>query len=157
VANSGRRRLHVVAALLERRGRVLLAQRRADQSLPLTWEFPGGKVEPGEPPEAALAREILEELGCEVRVGEVVETVRHAYPDFDLEMPIYRTAIVAGEPRAVTVAAVAWVPRREMPGLPMPPADRPFAVRLARTPARRRNRGTAARSSRRSSRPARRS
>jgi 8-oxo-dGTP diphosphatase len=131
VAELARRRLHVVAALCERQGRVLLAQRRADQSLPLTWEFPGGKVEAGESPQAALAREIHEELGCRIRVGERVETIRHAYPDFDLDMPIYRVILVEGEPQAVTVAAVRWVPYAELAGLPMPPADIPFAERLA--------------------------
>jgi 8-oxo-dGTP diphosphatase len=131
VAELARRRLHVVAALCERQGRVLLAQRRADQSLPLTWEFPGGKVEAGESPQAALAREILEELGCRISVGELVETVRHVYPDFDLHMPIYRV-VLEGEPQAVTVAAVRWVPLAELASLPMPPADVPFAERLAR-------------------------
>lgn len=139
-----RPRLFVVAALIERRGRVLLAQRRPDQSLPLAWEFPGGKVEAGESPEAALAREIREELGCLVRVGKLVEVVGHAYPDFVLEMPIYRVAIVEGEPQAVTVAAVAWVPRREIARLSMPPADVPFARKLAASQAgrvKRRHRG----------------
>jgi 8-oxo-dGTP diphosphatase len=126
-----RRRLHVVAALCERRGQVLLAQRRADQSLPLMWEFPGGKVEAGESPQAALAREIHEELGCRVRVGERIETLRHAYPDFDLDMPVYRVVVTEGEPRAVTVAAVRWVPYAELAGLPMPPADIPLAEKLA--------------------------
>jgi 8-oxo-dGTP diphosphatase len=126
-----RRRLLVVAALLERRGHVLLAQRRADQSFPLAWEFPGGKVEPGESLEAALAREIREEIGCVVEVGEVVEIVGHAYPDFDLEMPIYRVSLAAGEPRAIAVAAVAWVPRERLGELAMPPADVPFAQKLA--------------------------
>ena len=109
----------------------MLAQRRADQSFPLAWEFPGGKVEPGESPEAALAREIREELGCAVEVGEVVEIVGHAYPDFDLEMPIYRVALVEGEPRAIAVEAVAWVPRERLGELAMPPADVPFAKKLA--------------------------
>lgn len=156
-----RRRLHVVAALIERRGLVLLSQRRADQSLPLLWEFPGGKVEPGESPEAALVREIREELGCRIHVGEVVETIVHAYPEFDLEMPVYRATLDGDEPRAVTVADVAWVPRKRITNLPMPPADIPFAGRLgkmqARTRARPRIRGTSVRSSRHSARPARRS
>jgi mutator protein MutT len=130
VVEHERRRLHVVAALIEREGRVLLAQRRADQSLPLTWEFPGGKVEAGESSRAALVREISEELGCQAQVGDLVETIHHAYPDFDLEMPVYRVAIVAGEPQAVTVAGVRWVPYAELLSMPMPPADLPFARKL---------------------------
>jgi 8-oxo-dGTP diphosphatase len=146
-----------VAALLERGDRVLLSQRRADQSWPLCWEFPGGKVEPGESAEAALVREIREELGCVIRVGEMVESVRHSYPEFDLVMPVYRASLARGIPRAVTVAAVAWVPRRRLLELPMPPADIPFARRLSRTQALRRARDTCARSFRRSSTPPRRS
>jgi len=125
--------LRVVAALIERRGRVLLAQRREDQSFPLTWEFPGGKVEPGEAPEAALVREIEEELGCTIVVGELAELVLHAYPEFDLVMPVYRAAVVDGAPRALQVKAVAWVPRSRLSARSMPPADRPLAQKLART------------------------
>jgi 8-oxo-dGTP diphosphatase len=138
VAEPKRQRLLVVAALIERQGRVLLSQRRADQSLPLTWEFPGGKVEAGESPQAALAREISEELGCEARVGELVETIHHAYPDFELEMPVYRADIAKGEPQPVTVAGMQWVPYEEIMRLPMPPADVPFAAKLAAAHARRR-------------------
>ncbi len=132
-----RQRLLVVAALIERRGAVLLSRRRADQSFPLTWEFPGGKVEPGEAPVDALVREIREELGCMVKVREVVDVVFHAYPDFDLVMPVYRATLAGGAPRAVTVDAIAWVPRRQLGSLAMPPADVPFAKKLARTRARR--------------------
>jgi 8-oxo-dGTP diphosphatase len=126
-----RQRLLVVAALVRQEGRILLSQRRPDQSLPLCWEFPGGKVEPGEPPEAALRREIHEELGCEVRVGRVFEVVFHAYERFDLYMLVYEAEIVAGAPSARQVAAVAWVPAREIPTMKLPPADYPLAQRLA--------------------------
>ena len=128
---SKQRRLLVVAALIERRGRVLLSQRRADQSFALAWEFPGGKVEPGEDIAGALVREIREELGCTIRVEEIVDLVFHAYPDFDLIMPVYRAIIVAGSPRALQVEAVAWVPRRRLASMTMPPADQPLAQKLA--------------------------
>jgi 8-oxo-dGTP diphosphatase len=126
-----RRRLLVVAALVREEGRILLSQRRADQSLPLCWEFPGGKVEPGEAPEAALAREVREELGCEVKVGAIFEVVFHAYDTFDLYMLVYQAEITAGRPHALQVAAVAWVPPKEIPALKLPPADYPLAHRLA--------------------------
>ena len=86
----------MVAALIRREGRILMSRRRADQPMPLLWEFPGGKVEPGEAPEVALAREVREELGCGVAVGRIHEVVFHAYPDFDLVMLVYACEIVDG-------------------------------------------------------------
>jgi 8-oxo-dGTP diphosphatase len=126
-----RRQLLVVAALIEQEGRVLVAQRRADQTQPLAWEFPGGKVEPGESPSQALAREIEEELACLIEVGAVAEVVFFAYETFDLIMPVYRAAIRAGVPVARQVAAVAWVARAELASLAFTPADLPLARRLA--------------------------
>jgi 8-oxo-dGTP diphosphatase len=126
-----RRRLLVVAAYIERRGRVLLSQRRADQSFPLAWEFPGGKVEPGEALASALVREIREELGCTIRVEEILDLVYHVYPDFDLIMPVYRASIVRGRPCARQVASIAWVPRSRLAELNMPPADVPLAKKLS--------------------------
>jgi len=129
-----RRQLLVVAALIEQEGRVLVAQRRADQSQPLVWEFPGGKVEPGESPSQALVREIQEELACSIEVGAVVEVVFFAYDAFDLIMPVYRATIRAGVPLARQVAAVAWVARAELASLAFTPADIPLARRLASEP-----------------------
>ena len=128
-----RQRLFVVAALIGRRGRVLLSQRRADQTFGLHWEFPGGKVEPGEDPREALAREIREELGCTIRVHEAVDLVFYPYPTFDLVMPVYRATILRGQPRAAEVAAVQWVQWSRLPAMLMPPADLPLARRLARS------------------------
>jgi 8-oxo-dGTP diphosphatase len=129
-----RRQLLVVAALIEQEGRVLVAQRRADQTQPLAWEFPGGKVEPGESPSQALAREIEEELACLIEVGAVAEVVFFAYETFDLIMPVYRATIRAGVPVARQVAAVAWVARAELASLAFTPADIPLARRLADKP-----------------------
>jgi 8-oxo-dGTP diphosphatase len=122
----------VVAALVRREsdGHILVSQRRADQSLPLHWEFPGGKIEPGEAPEAALIRELAEELGCAAEVGGIFEVVFHAYESFDLYMLVY-TARLLGAPEARQVAAVAWVAPAELPGMKLPPADYPLARRLA--------------------------
>jgi 8-oxo-dGTP diphosphatase len=121
----------VVAGLITRAdGRVLITQRTAAQALPLQWEFPGGKVEDGESPVAALARELREEIDVGVRVGRIWDVLFHAYPDFDLVMLVYACKIVDGVPRAVEVADLAWVPPAELPRWDVLPADRPLVERL---------------------------
>jgi len=120
----------VVAGLIAEAGRVLITQRRADQSLPLAWEFPGGKVEPGEAPVAALARELAEELGIAVEVGAIWDVLFHAYPTFDLVMLVYACRITGGEPRAVEVADLAWVAVDALPAWDILPADRALVARL---------------------------
>ena len=108
-----------------------MSRRRPDQSLPGCWEFPGGKIEPGESPAQALEREIEEELGCRIGVGTIFEVVFFAYPTFDLVMLVYRCEIVAGVPSARSVAEVAWFEPAAIPALSLPPADYPLARRLA--------------------------
>jgi 8-oxo-dGTP diphosphatase len=127
---ANRPRKLVVAALAVRGdGAVFLSRRRADQDLPLMWEFPGGKVEPGEAPEAALRREIGEELGIDCTVGRIWDVLFHAYPAYDVYMLVYATTFLA-EPRAVEVDAVAWVPIAELGDYPILPADAPLVTRL---------------------------
>ena len=120
----------VVAGLVVRDGLVLITQRRADQPLPLQWEFPGGKVEPGEAPAAALVRELVEEVGATVEVGRIWDVLFHAYEAFDLVMLVYACKLVAGEPRTVEVADLAWVVPGELPRWDILPADRPLVDRL---------------------------
>lgn len=127
------RKLVVAGLIIGRDGRVLITQRRADQAMPLQWEFPGGKVEPGESPAAALVRELVEELGVTVEVGRIWDVLFHAYPAFDLVMLVYACRIVAGEPRPVEVAALEWVATSQLPGAwDILPADRPLIERLVR-------------------------
>jgi 8-oxo-dGTP diphosphatase len=128
---AARPRKLVVAALVRRDGQILVSRRRADQPMPLLWEFPGGKVEPGEDPVVALAREVKEELDCEVRVGRIHEVVFHAYEAFDLVMLVYACELDAGTPRAREVAEVAWVEASRLPMLDLLPADYPLARALA--------------------------
>jgi len=125
-----RARKLVVAGLILGKGEVLITQRRADQALPLQWEFPGGKVEPGEAPVAALVRELREEIGVEVAVGRIWDVLFHAYPAFDLVMLVYVCRIVDGEPRAVEVADLRWLPPGELPAWDILPADKPLVERL---------------------------
>lgn len=121
----------VVAALCrDGEGRILVTQRRADQPMPLAWELPGGKIEPGESPVAALTRELAEELGCAARVDGIEEVVFHAYAGFDLYMLVYRCTL-AGEPRAVEVAEVRWVAPSDLVRFELLPADVALVERLA--------------------------
>jgi 8-oxo-dGTP diphosphatase len=127
------RKLVVAGLIVGDDERILITQRRADQSLPLQWEFPGGKVEPGEAPTDALARELREELGVVAVVGKIWDVLFHAYPAFDLVMLVYACRLAPGAvPRAVEVADLVWVRSDELPGAwDILPADRPLVVRLA--------------------------
>lgn len=127
------RKLVVAGLIVGDDGRVLLTQRRADQALPLQWEFPGGKVEPGEAPVDALARELAEELGVVARVGAIWDVLFHAYPTFDLVMLVYACRLApAPPPRAVEVADLAWVAPGALDAWDILPADRPLVARLMR-------------------------
>ncbi|MGE0046270.1 MAG: (deoxy)nucleoside triphosphate pyrophosphohydrolase [Hyphomonadaceae bacterium] len=124
--------LVVAAALTDAEGRVLIARRPEGKSLPGLWEFPGGKVEPGERPEAALIRELEEELAVrvEMKAIEPVTFASHAYEDFHLLMPLYRVRDWEGEPVAREHAALAWAQPQDLRSYPMPPADGPLVSHL---------------------------
>jgi 8-oxo-dGTP diphosphatase len=128
------RRLVLVAAaaLVDQKGRVLIAQRPADKALGGLWEFPGGKLEPGESPEAALVRELEEELGVKAARDalEPFDFASHAYEEFDLLMPLYLLRTWQGEPSAVEAQALAWVHPQQLGEYPMPPADEPLVSRM---------------------------
>ena len=100
--------LIVSAAVIERGGRVMVCQRRAGTHNGLKWEFPGGKLESGETPEAALARELEEELAIKTRVGRIQDAILHRYPDRDVLVLFYRCEITSGEPRPLDCAAIDW-------------------------------------------------
>ncbi len=115
--------IQVVAAVVERDGRYLIAQRNPHAVFPLMWEFPGGKVEPGEDDATALRRELLEELGVEVEVGALLDRKVHCYQDFSVDFRAYRCTLVRGEPEAIHCAGFAWVLPADFASYQFPPAD----------------------------------
>jgi 8-oxo-dGTP diphosphatase len=126
------RQLLVVAAALRRGdGTVLLAQRPAGKALAGLWEFPGGKPEAGETPEAALSRELQEELGIIADDFTPFRFVSHDYGDFHLLMLLYLCDQWQGQPEGRDGQALRWETPAAMAALPMPPADVPLVAALA--------------------------
>jgi 8-oxo-dGTP diphosphatase len=115
----------VSAGILIERGRVLVTQRKTGSHLAGAWEFPGGKVEPGEDPREALARELREELGIETTAGDVIEVTFHRYPERAVLLVFYLAERQPGspEPRALDVAALRWADAGELDDAQFPPAD----------------------------------
>ena len=124
--------LVVAAALVDSDGRVLIAQRPEGKQLAGLWEFPGGKVEPGETPETALIRELEEELGIVVKQACLAPFVfaSHTYESFHLLMPLYLIRRWEGEPESKEHKALKWVRPNDMGQYPMPPADDPLVAWL---------------------------
>lgn len=124
--------LVVAVALIDVDGRVLIAKRPEGKKLAGLWEFPGGKVEPGERPEAALIRELREELGIEVSESCLAPFVfaSHAYDSFHLLMPLYLCRRWNGVVAAREHDALAWVRPDRLSDYPMPPADEPLVAWL---------------------------
>jgi A/G-specific adenine glycosylase len=122
---------HVVAtAVVWRGGRVLITRRPPEGLLGGLWEFPGGKVEPGESPPEAARRELAEELEVEIEVGEPLGTVEHAYSHFRITLHAYHARVVAGEPRPAADDALAWVRPDELGSYAFPAANLRLIERL---------------------------
>ena len=120
-----RKHYNVVAAVIEVDGKVLCMQRGVTR-YPYTshlWEFPGGKIEPGETPQQALHRELLEEMDLDVEVHELLATVTHDYPDFTITLAAYRCAAPTTAFTMREHAASRWLPWVELPNLPWCAAD----------------------------------
>jgi 8-oxo-dGTP diphosphatase len=124
----------VAAALIDDAGRILLQQRAPGRAMAGLWEFPGGKVEPGELPEAALARELAEELGILVDPADAAPACFASAPVGDRHMLLllYLCRRWAGEPAALDASALVWLRPEEMRPADMPPADRPLVEMLER-------------------------
>ncbi len=115
------------AVTIDTDGRVLVAQRNADDMLGGLWEFPGGKREDGETLPECLVREMREELDVEVEVGELLTVVKHAYTHFRITLHAFHCRVASGAPRCLDCAAFRWVPPAELDALPMSVADRKIA------------------------------
>ncbi len=125
-----RRKIRVVGAMIEKGGKYLITQRPPTASLPLLWEFPGGRVEPGETDEAALARELREEMDIQVGVGERVIHVEHAYPNYDIDFCVYRCELRSGPIRHIRVHDHRWVRPDELDNYEFPAADEKTIAKL---------------------------
>jgi 8-oxo-dGTP diphosphatase len=125
-----RRKIRVVGAMIEQGGRYLITQRSPTATLPLLWEFPGGRVEPGETDQAALARELREEMDIGVEVGDRAIHVEHAYESYDIDFCVYRCRLVSGPVKNLRVHAHRWVLPEELDQYEFPPADEKSIAKL---------------------------
>lgn len=125
-------RIQVVAAVIfDEAGRLLITRRPASSHLGGYWEFPGGKIDPGEQPEEALQREIKEELDARVKVEERLWQTVYAYPEKTVDISFYRCRLLAHQTlRPVQVAAMRWVHPEQLDQFPFPPADAAFITFL---------------------------
>jgi 8-oxo-dGTP diphosphatase len=124
--------LVAAVAMVDVDGRVLLAQRPEGKRMAGLWEFPGGKIGDGESPEAALVRELREELAIDITESCLAPFTfaSHQYEDFRLLMPLYLCRVWKGDPAPIEGQALKWVRPRAMAALPMPPADVPLVAML---------------------------
>ena len=123
---AAKRKIRVVGAMLEKEGgRYLITQRPPTSSLPLLWEFPGGRVERGESDQEALARELREEMGIEVRIAEEAMHTHHEYPGYEIDFRVFRCRLISPESkiRHLRVHDHRWVTLEEMSQYQFPDAD----------------------------------
>ena len=127
-------RIEVVAAIIRKDDQILITQRRDNVHLARLWEFPGGKVEPGESLEGALQREIQEELGIRIDVHKEFFTVDHDYPAKSVRLHFFDCTITEGEARPLDVADMRWITLQHLDQYEFPPADAGLIAKL-RSPA----------------------
>ena len=120
-----RRHIHVSCGVIERDGRILAAQRSESMSMPLKWEFPGGKIREGELPDSCLVRELVEELGIQVSVRDPLPTTTHHYPSFTITLFPFVCSIRSGDITLHEHAACTWLPPEKLASLDWAEADLP--------------------------------
>ena len=124
------RQINVVGAVITKDGLVLCAQRGPGGSLAGLWEFPGGKIEPGETPRAALEREISEELECVIEVGAEITTTAYEYPFGIVTLTTFYCTLVDGTPRLTEHASIEWLAPEQLGTLDWAPADIPAVEKI---------------------------
>ncbi|VDG96541.1 CTP pyrophosphohydrolase [Lysinibacillus sphaericus] len=121
-----KKKIHVVGAIIENeKAEILAALRSPEMTLPNYWEFPGGKIEPGESKREALKREIVEELSCTIDVLEQVEDTTYEYEKFIVRLETFMAKVIEGVPKLSEHAELKWVSREELGNLNWAPADVP--------------------------------
>lgn len=128
--NSSKRELFVVAGAIIKDGKVFAAQRGNKGKTAYKWEFPGGKIDPGETPEQALARELVEELSIKVEVHELITSIVDEYEDVILHIDTYRCSLISGTPTLSEHIALQWSNKKELDELIFSPADEPTLAKI---------------------------
>jgi 8-oxo-dGTP diphosphatase len=129
-----RSHLHVTCAIIQRHGYILAARRSETMSMPLKWEFPGGKIQAGETPEECLRRELLEELGVKARVGQALPPSTHRYPDFTITLYPFLCVLDSGDLTPHEHEEIAWMKPQDLLRLDWADADRPVVNALLEMP-----------------------
>jgi 8-oxo-dGTP diphosphatase len=128
-----KKNIHVVGAVIIENGRILCAQRGPAKSLPLTWEFPGGKIEEGESPQEALQREIVEEMHCKIEIGDQIEHTVYEYDFGIVHLTTFYCKLTEGKPVLTEHTSIKWLLPDELNSLDWAPADIPAIEKLSST------------------------
>ncbi|WP_057762104.1 (deoxy)nucleoside triphosphate pyrophosphohydrolase [Cytobacillus praedii] len=126
-----KKNIHVVGAIIIDNNKILCAQRGQDKSLPLKWEFPGGKIEAGESAQEALKREISEEMNCQIEIGEQVDHTVYEYDFGIVHLTTFSCKLIEGKPELTEHVAIKWLPPSELASLDWAPADIPAVEKLS--------------------------
>ena len=126
----GGRTIRVVAAVIEKSGEYLITQRRPGASLPLMWEFPGGRVEDGESDAAALTREVKHRLGAQIHCGKMISFVSHPYDQYTVDLFLYECTLASYSLQALAVHDFKWVTSERFEDYPFTPADEASMTQL---------------------------
>lgn len=126
-----KKNIYVVGAVIVENGKILCAQRGPLKSLPLKWEFPGGKIEEGESPQEALRREIIEEMQCQIEIGDQIEHTLYEYDFGIVHLTTFYCKLIEGKPVLTEHVSIKWLSPGELKSLDWAPADIPAIKKLS--------------------------